>query len=189
MAKTESGPAQIGMRIPEFELPDHTGVLHESRTLTGVHGTLVVFLCNHCPFVKHIAYHLAEMTSELAYTGIRTIGINPNDPGANAEDGTDGMARAIAEYKFTFPYLVDATGAVARAFGAVCTPDLYLFGPDQSLYYRGQLDDSRPGNGLHVSGESLRGAVASMLSMQPPPADQKVSLGCSIKWPESQAHQ
>ncbi|MFE3105273.1 thioredoxin family protein [Nocardia tengchongensis] len=189
MVKTPSEPAQIGMQIPEFRLPDYTGTVHDSRTLTGDHGTLIAVICTHCPYVKHIAHQLGEMAAELAATGISTVGINPNDPAANPDDGPDGMARAAEEYNFTFPYLVDATGDVARAFGAVCTPDLYLFTSSGELFYRGQFDDSRPGHARPASGASLRSAVADLLNNQPPPAVQKPSLGCSIKWPEQAAGQ
>ncbi|WP_225731021.1 MULTISPECIES: thioredoxin family protein [unclassified Nocardia] len=184
MAKTESGPAVIGATMPRFQLPDVDGRLHANAELTGANGTLVAFLCTHCPYVKHIAPALAEITEDLRHSGIATIAINPNDPAENPEDGPDGMRAAADEYGYRFPYLIDTDQDTTRSFRAVCTPDFFLFDRHDSLYYRGQLDSSRPGNWLPVTGEDLRGAVAAMLTGESAPAIQTPSLGCSIKWRE-----
>ena len=182
MVKTTSQPGDLGAPMPYFTLPDAHGHTHASAALLGAHGTLVMIVCNHCPYVKHIADGLAELTGYLASIGISTIAINPNDPTQEPEDSPEGMRAAIIRYRYKFPYLVDESQSIARAFGAVCTPDIFLFDRAQRLYYRGQLDDSRPRNYLPVTGESLKSAVADMLTGKPAPTDQKPSLGCSIKW-------
>ncbi|WP_331757828.1 thioredoxin family protein (plasmid) [Nocardia sp. NBC_01377] len=182
MARTESQPARIGAPMPAFELPDPTGELHSSADLTGQNGTLVMFICNHCPYVRHVAPGLAEIAATLLASGVRTVAINPNDATENPEDGPEGMTAAITENHYKFPYLIDTTQNIARAFGAVCTPDFFLYDHDGNLYYRGQLDESRPGNWLLVTGDHLLAAAAAMLDRQPPPAQQVPSLGCSIKW-------
>jgi len=182
MVKTTSQPADLGATMPEFDLHDAHGHHHASADLTGINGTLVIFLCNHCPYVQHVAYGLTELTDHLATVGITTIGINPNDPAQEPHDGPEGMRAAIEHYGYRFPYLIDADQAITQAFGAVCTPDFFLFDRDRNLHYRGQIDDSRPGNYLPVTGESLKTAIATMLTRKPAPAEQKPSLGCSIKW-------
>ncbi|MGF6884902.1 peroxiredoxin [Nocardia sp. GAS34] len=182
MVKTISRPGDLGARMPAFTLPCAHGHTHTSTDLLGANGTLVMIICNHCPYVQHIADSLAELTGDLAEIGISTIAINPNDPAQAPEDSPEGMRAATIRYRYQFPYLIDETQDIARAFGAVCTPDIFLFDRGQRLYYRGQLDDSRPGNYLTVTGDSLKSAVADMLSGKPAPTDQKPSLGCSIKW-------
>lgn len=186
MVKTTSGPAAIGTTMPTFELPDFHGRVHNSRSATGRNGTLVMFLCNHCPYVKHIAPALSRITDELNRAGVAAVAINSNDPTDYPEDSPEGMAAVAAEHNYRFPYLIDTEQTVARAFGAVCTPDFFLFDHGKRLFYRGQIDSSRPKNWLVVSGVDLRAAVSAMLSGQPAPTDQIPSLGCSIKWRDTE---
>lgn len=185
MVKTHSSPADLGWLMPDFRLPDFDGRDHNSSDMIGANGVLVVFLCNHCPYVKHIGEGLARLAEDLRFSGVSTIGINSNDATRQPEDDAEGMREAAALYGYRFPYLVDATQHVARTFGAVCTPDFYLFDQKYRLFYRGQMDDSRPRNGLVVTGDHLRDAVAKMLVGEPAPDNQIPSLGCSIKWREN----
>jgi peroxiredoxin len=148
---------------------------------------LVVFLCNHCPFVQHVAGELAALSRDLPARGAAMVGISSNDVAAYPADGPDAMAAEAARQGWAFPYLYDETQAVARAYRAACTPDFFLFdrvgpGGGRPLVYRGQLDASRPGNGLPVTGADLRAAVDAVLAGQPVPEDQRPSLGCNIKW-------
>ncbi len=143
---------------------------------------LVVFLCNHCPFVQHVAGELAALSRDLPAMGAAMVGISSNDAAAYPADGPGAMAAEAARQGWAFPYLYDETQAVAQAYRAACTPDFFLFDGPRRLVYRGQLDASRPGNGLPVTGADLRAAVDAVLAGRPVEEDQRPSLGCNIKW-------
>jgi len=145
-------------------------------------GLLVVFMCNHCPFVKHIQSHLAQLAREYQARGVAVVGINSNDVESHPEDRPEKMAEEIKAVGYTFPYLYDESQEVAKAYGAACTPDFYLFDRKRCLVYRGQMDDSRPTNGRPVTGADLRAALDAVLKGRPVPEDQKPSVGCNIKW-------
>ena len=143
-----------------------------------------MFICNHCPFVKHVNEELVNLTNELMEKNIGVIGINSNDSTQEkyAEDSLEKMKEYASELNYKFPYVVDPDQSVAKNFTAQCTPDFFLFGDNQELFYRGQLDSSRPGNDIPVTGESLRSAIDSLLENSDPPNPQLPSMGCNIKW-------
>lgn len=145
-------------------------------------GLLVLFLCNHCPFVHHVAEEVARVASEASSLGIGVVGIMSNDFTTHPNDAPDRMTEAAANWNWRFPYLVDEDQSVAAAFRATCTPDLFLYDGEGRLVYRGQLDGSRPGNGVAVSGEDLRAAMAALVEGRAPLEVQHPSLGCNIKW-------
>ncbi|KDA40407.1 thioredoxin family protein [Frankia sp. B2] len=186
MAVVSSGQAQIGWPMPRFKLPDCFGNLVASDQYREALGLLVVFLCNHCPYVQHVANEISRFASESAASHIVTVGINSNDPTRYPEDDVLRMRDEVGRRGYTFPYLVDVGQTVAREFGAVCTPDFYLFDKNRLLYYRGQLDGSRPGNTEPVTGQDLRLATIGMLAGEPAPALQTPSMGCTIKWRRAQ---
>jgi thiol-disulfide isomerase/thioredoxin len=142
----------------------------------------VAFWCNHCPYVKHVRGHFAILAAEYMKKGMAVFAINPNDAQAYPEDRPERMKEAARELCYTFPYLYDESQQVAIAYRAACTPDFFLFDREKRLVYRGQMDGSRPGNGIPVTGEDLRAALDAVLEGHPVPARQKPSLGCSIKW-------
>ena len=186
MARTPSTMLPLGTKAPAFNLPDT--VSGENRSLSGLKGdkgTLVMFICNHCPFVKHVNPELVRLALDYQDRGIGFIAISSNDVENYPEDHPDKMRETAAREGYPFPYLYDASQEVAREYQAACTPDFYLFGPDLKLYYRGQLDGSRPGNEVPLTGEDLRNALDCLLEGRPVPTDQKPSLGCNIKWKES----
>jgi hypothetical protein len=148
----------------------------------GKRGVLVMFLCNHCPYVVHVRNELARAANEALDRGIAVVAINSNDVATYPQDGPDAMRRLALDDGWRFPFLFDETQDVARAFTAECTPDIYLFDASQKLAYRGQFDDSRPSNGKPVTGRDLRAAVEAVASGRTPSADQKPSIGCGIKW-------
>jgi thiol-disulfide isomerase/thioredoxin len=143
---------------------------------------LVMFICNHCPFVKHIRPGLSVFAREYQAKGLAIVGINSNDAGEYPEDSPDQMVKEIKSAGYVFPYLYDETQSVAKAYRAACTPDFFLFDAARTLVYRGQFDDSRPGNGLPVTGKDLRAAADAALAGRPISRDQKPSIGCNIKW-------
>ena len=143
---------------------------------------LVLFICNHCPFVQYIQSHLAETGTEYQRRGVAVVGISSNDIQAYPDDSPVKMAEQARTVGFNFPYLLDESQEVAKAYGAACTPDFFLFDRDRKLAYRGQYDDSRPGNDKPINGADLRAALDAVLEGKPLPADQKPSLGCNIKW-------
>jgi thiol-disulfide isomerase/thioredoxin len=143
---------------------------------------LVMFICNHCPFVKHVRDELVKLSNDYRPRGVAVVAVNSNDWSTYPDDSPEMMEKEAREYGYPFAYLYDETQEVARAYRAACTPDFYLFGARQELVYRGQLDDSRPGNGVPVSGRDLRAALDALLAGEPGPAEQKPSLGCNIKW-------
>ncbi len=172
----------LGTIAPAFRLRDPHGKLVSSDDFKGAPALLVAFICNHCPYVKHIAGAFAHLASEYQARGVAVVAINSNDAEAYPDDSPEKMAEEIQLNGYTFPYLVDETQDVARAYRAVCTPDLFLFDKDRRLVYRGQFDDSRPKNDRPVTGADLRSALDAVLVGQKVSDDQKPSVGCSIKW-------
>jgi len=172
----------LGTPAPGFRLPDTDGATVSLDDFKSAPALLVVFLCNHCPYVKHVRHELARLGKEYQAKGVAVIGINSNDAANYPEDNPAMMAREKAEVGYTFPYLYDETQKVARAYKAACTPDLYVFDGNQKLVYRGQLDGSRPGNPIPVTGKDLRSALDAVLAGMPASEDQRPSMGCNIKW-------
>ena len=182
MVRTASTMLPLGTAAPDFSLPDSSGKQVALADFAGVPAYLVIFLCNHCPYVKHVADGLAALAREYQARGVAVIGVNANDADAYPEDTPAKMAEEIALRKYTFPYLYDAHQAVAKAYRAACTPDFYVFDADRKLVYRGQMDDSRPQSGIPVTGRDLRAALDAVLAGRPVATQQKPSLGCNIKW-------
>jgi thiol-disulfide isomerase/thioredoxin len=173
----------LGIKVPDFELLDVvSGRRRSLQELKSERATVIMFLCNHCPYVKHIMPTLVEFAREYSAQGVSFIAINPNDPEAYPEDSPDNMRRVALELGFPFPYLFDETQEVARAYGAMCTPEFYLTDGELRLLYHGRFDDSTPGNGLPVTGKELRAALEAVLAGRPVPYPQHPALGCSIKW-------
>ncbi len=175
----QSGMVPLGTALPDVELPDLEG--HAVRLRSVAHGSplLVVFACNHCPYVRWLEVMLGQLASR---TGLATVAINPNDALTYPEDGSDGMREQVARAGWDFPYLVDQSQDVARVFGAVCTPDFFLFDAHGLLAYRGAFDSSTPKNGQPLTGELLRQAVTAVQAGEPVPEPQQPSMGCGIKW-------
>lgn len=182
MAATPSTMAPLGTPAPDFSLPDHEGKEVSLDDLRAGSGLLVAFICYHCPFVAHIREELGRLGREFQEKGLQVVAINANDLTQYPQDGPEGMAAEIREGGYTFPYLLDETQEVAKAYTAACTPDFFLFDGGLKLIYRGQFDDSRPGNGIPVTGSDLRAAADALLSGNPIPEDQRASIGCNIKW-------
>jgi peroxiredoxin len=172
----------LGTEAPDFSLPDPSGRVWSRDDFRDAPGLLVMFICNHCPYVKHVRRDLALLTERWRDRGVAVVGVQSNDWGAYPDDSPERMAEESRSVGYSFPYLVDESQDVARAYGAACTPDFFLFDGDRRLVYRGQLDDSRPGNGLPVTGSDLNGAVDALLGGKPVAEEQKPSIGCSIKW-------
>lgn len=172
----------LGAKAPDFALPDPSGRIVRLSDFDGSPALLVIFMCNHCPYVKHIADHLAQFAREYQAKGVAIVGINSNDVQNYPDDSPEKMREEIKLRGYTFPYLYDETQEVAKAYRAACTPDFFLFDKERRLVYRGQYDDSRPSNGLPVTGKDLRAAIDAVLAGQPVSPDQKPSLGCNIKW-------
>ena len=184
MVKTASTMLELGAKAPGFSLPNVDGSTVSLDDFSQAPALLVMFLSNHCPFVKHIAEELARLGNDYQARGAAIVGINCNDV-ANYPDDAPEKMRAEVEFRgYTFPYLFDETQEVAKAYRAACTPDFFLFDKDRSLVYRGQLDSSRPGNEVPVTGMDLRAALDAVLEGKPVPAEQKPSIGCNIKWKE-----
>ncbi|HEX5053861.1 MAG TPA: thioredoxin family protein [Planctomycetota bacterium] len=181
MVKTASQMLPLGTAAPDFDLPDAHGKRHTLRAAKG-RPALVFFLCNHCPFVKHIRGGLAALARDYRTADLAMFGINSNDFEAYPDDAPDKMASEAAANAWTFPYLVDADQSVAKAYRAACTPDFFLFDRDHRLVYRGQFDASRPGNDVAVTGADLRAAIDAVLARRPVAAEQRPSIGCNIKW-------
>ena len=182
MAATPSTMVSLGSTAPSFSLPDTEGNTVALSDFASAPALLVMFICNHCPFVIHVRSHLAELGREYQEGGVAVVAINANDAAKYPDDGPAKMAQEVKNAGYTFPYLFDETQEVAKAYRAACTPDFFLFDPDRKLVYRGQLDDSRPGNGLPVTGADLRAALDAVLSGKPDPEKQLPSMGCNIKW-------
>lgn len=173
---------ELGTLAPDFALPDVvTGKTVRLDDFRGQKGLLVIFICTHCPYVKHVEKGLAEMGAD--YAGkLGIAAISSNDAENYPDDNPEGLKEQASRLGFRFPYLYDESQEVARAYDAACTPDIYLFNKDLKLVYRGQFDASRPGNGIPVTGTDLRAALDAVLRDEKPPADQKASIGCNIKW-------
>ena len=172
----------LGTLAPEFTLPDTEGRLISTSGFENAPATLVMFICNHCPFVKHVRSGLAAFGRELQPKGLAIVAINSNDVKAYPDDRPEKRAEEAKAAGYTFPYLFDETQAVAKAYDATCTPDFFLFDRERRLAYRGQFDDSRPSNGKPVTGADLRAAAEAVLGGRRPSADQRPSIGCNIKW-------
>ena len=177
MARTLSTMLDLGTAAP-----DPSGRQVSLADFEDAPALLVVFMCNHCPYVKHLRSALAEFAREYQPRGLAMIGINSNDVATHPDDSPDKMAEEIRAVGYSFPYLYDEDQAVAKAYKAACTPDFFLFDRGHKLVYRGQFDESRPGNNVPVTGKDLRAAADAVLAGQPVPAEQKASMGCNIKW-------
>ncbi|MCB9315622.1 MAG: thioredoxin family protein [Lewinellaceae bacterium] len=184
MAYTESTMLPLGTQAPDFELPDTvSGKTVRLSEIISPKATVVMFLCNHCPYVLHVNAEIVRLAREFQSRGVSFVGISSNDAVAYPEDGPDQMRVHAREVGYPFPYLYDETQEVARAYDAACTPDFYVFDGDQKLAYRGQLDSSRPKrNPGPATGEDLRAALDAVLSGQAPDPVQRPSGGCNIKW-------
>ena len=183
MAQTSSNMVPLGTLAPSFYLKDTNSNYHYSfDEIKGSKGTLVVFICNHCPFVHHIVEELVMIANDYRVQGLGIIAISSNDVEKYPQDGPELMTEFAFQNRFEFPYLFDESQEVAQAFGATCTPDFFLFDTQNKLIYRGQLDDSRPGNGIPTSGSDLRNAIDSLIYNRNLASPQKPSVGCGIKW-------
>lgn len=182
MVRTASTMLPLGTQAPEFSLPDTTGKTVSLADFPEAKAYLVIFLCNHCPYVKHVREQLALLGKEYQAKGVAIVGISSNDVDNYPDDSPEKMAEEAVQAGYTFPYLYDADQSVAKAYHAACTPDFFVFDRDKKLVYRGQLDDSRPNSGIPVTGADLRAALDAVLSGQPVAPEQKPSLGCNIKW-------
>jgi len=182
MVETASTMLPLGTRAPDFALPDTKGRTVSLGDFAEAPVLLVSFLCNHCPFVKHVRNQLAALVKEYQAKGVAVVGINSNDVENYPADSPENMAKEARAAGYTFPYLYDETQEVAKAYHAACTPDFFVFDRDRRLFYRGQMDDSRPGNNIPLTGKDLRAALDAALAGRPAPAEQKPSLGCNIKW-------
>ena len=182
MAATPSTMLPLGTQAPDFSLPDISGKLVSLSGLAGSSGLLVMFICNHCPYVKHVAPELARLGTEYQAKGVAVVAINANDADQYPDDGPAKMAEEARKQGYTFPCLYDASQSTAQAYRAACTPDFFLFDDNHRLVYRGQLDDSRPGNGVPVTGADLRKAMDQLISGATMASKQRPSLGCNIKW-------
>ncbi len=180
MAAVESQMLELGTEAPEFSLPDPDGQLHQLTD--GADAYVIMFICNHCPFVKHIRAELARIGRDYGDRNVQIVAINSNDISTHPSDSPDHMKREAAEWGYTFPYLFDESQEVAKAYLAACTPDFFVFDANRLLVYRGQLDDSRPSNNNPVDGRDLRAALDAVLAGDPVSTTQKPSIGCNIKW-------
>jgi len=177
----------LGTTAPEFSLPSVSGETVTLADVSNKNGLLVIFMCNHCPFVVHIREELAKFATEYREKGMAIVGINPNDADNYPDDSFDKMKVEASNHNYTFPYLFDETQDVAKAYRAACTPDFFLFDKQMKLVYRGQFDASRPESGIPVTGADLRSACDAVVNDQPVALEQKPSLGCNIKWKTDQA--
>ncbi len=184
MVEKHSTMLTLGTKTPDFNLKSIDGEVYSNETFNESKGLLVMFICNHCPFVIHVKDGLVSMTNELMELGIGVIGINSNDSSQEkyAEDSFEKMIEYSDSWGFKFPYTVDTDQSVAKSFTAQCTPDFFLFDRNQELVYRGQMDGSRPGNDTPVTGIDILNAASLMLAGEPPVGDQFPSAGCNIKW-------
>jgi peroxiredoxin len=181
----ESNMLPLGTKAPPFRLPDYTGRIVTIDEFATSPALLVAFICNHCPYVKHIRMEFARFAREYQPRGLAVVAIAANDIDTYPQDGPQGMAAEAAEAGYTFPYIFDETQKVAHAYKAACTPDFFLFDRMRMLVYRGQFDSSRPGNSIPVTGADLRAACDAVLADKPVTIEQRPSIGCSIKWKTS----
>jgi peroxiredoxin len=182
MVQTASTMLRLGTAAPDFSLPDTDGREVSLADFADAPALLVVFMCNHCPYVKHVAAGLAQLAKDYQKRGVAVVGINSNDVDTHPDDSPAKMAEEVKHRGYTFPYLYDATQEVAKAYQAACTPDFYVFDQERKLVYRGQMDGSRPGNDVPVTGQDLRAALDAVLAGQAVAGNQRASLGCNIKW-------
>ena len=182
MVRTPSTMLPLGTVAPDFDLPNVDGRMVDYAAAAGPNGTVVMFICNHCPFVKHVADQLTVLARDYQPRGIGFVAISSNDVSTHPADSPEQMVREAEERGYPFPYLYDETQEVAKSYRAACTPDFYLFDASHRLAYRGQLDASRPGNEVPVTGADLRRALDALLAGTAVPADQTPSIGCNIKW-------
>ena len=183
MARTPSVMVPLGLEAPKFELLDvKTDKLVKSEDLFGKKGTLIMFICNHCPFVKHVNQQIVQISKDYQNSGIKLIAISSNDIINYPDDSPSEMKKVAIKENFTFPYLFDETQIVAKNYDAACTPDFFIFNNSNKLIYRGQLDDSRPGNNITVTGGDIRNALKSLINFEEINPVQKPSIGCNIKW-------
>jgi peroxiredoxin len=180
MAAVESQMLELGTSAPEFALPDPDGRIHELAAGAGAY--VVMFICNHCPFVVHVREELARLGQDYGDKGVQIIAINSNDINTHPADSPENMKKTASEWGLTFPYVFDEDQSVAKAYRAACTPDLFVFDGEQHLVYRGQLDDSRPSNNERVNGHDLRAALDAVLAGRAVGGEQRPSIGCNIKW-------
>lgn len=185
MAMTPSTMLPLGTKAPDFKLTDSVTNQYSSYVdVRGEKGTVVMFICNHCPFVIHVAEEIVRVANDYRILGFGFVAISSNDVVNYPQDGPKEMWHFSRKHSFTFPYLYDETQDIAKAYEAACTPDFYLFDGQDRLVYRGQLDDSRPGNGIPVNGRHLREALDNLFNSRPQEKNQKPSIGCNIKWKE-----
>jgi len=182
MVVTASKMLALGTKAPHFSLPDTKGNIVSLGDFAEAPALLVVFMCNHCPYVKYILSDLVRLVKEYQNKGVAVVGINSNDFVNFADDSPEMMAKVAKKAGFTFPYLFDETQEVAKAYRAACTPDFFLFDKERKLVYRGQMDDSRPGNNIPVTGLDLIKAMNAVLAGRQVSSEQKPSIGCNIKW-------
>jgi peroxiredoxin len=172
----------LGTTAPDFSLPDTRGKIVSLSDYADRKALLVVFMCNHCPYVKHIRHDFAKLARGYQDMGVAVVGINANDVQGYPEDSPENMARVAQEVGYTFDYLYDSSQEVAKAYRAACTPDFFLFDGDRKLFYRGQMDSSRPGNDIPVTGQDLADALDRLLDGREAPEVQRPSMSCNIKW-------
>lgn len=182
MAETKSTMVPLGAPAPEFTLRDTEGALISLQDFKNHKGLVVMFICNHCPFVKLLQRSLAAFGKEYQEKGLGVVAISANDITTHPDDSPEKMATVKRELGFTFPYLYDASQEVAKSYKAACTPDFFLYDGDLKLAYRGQFDDARPGNDIQPTGNDLRAAADAVLAGKRPDPNQKPSIGCNIKW-------
>ena len=182
MVKTASTMLPLGTQAPDFSLPNVDGRTVSLADFSGAPALLVMFICNHCPFVKHVADELARLATDYRARGAASVGNNANEAENFPADSPEKMKEEAAARGYSFPYLYDERQAVAQAYHAACTPDFFLFDGSRRLVYRGQLDDSRPNSGIPVTGRDLRAALDAVLDGKPVAEAQRASLGCNIKW-------
>jgi peroxiredoxin len=188
MSLKNSTMLPLGTPLPTFELPDViSGNKFSSTKFSGKQGILVMFICRHCPYVVHVQNELARLGNDYAENGLGLVAISSNDADNYPDDRPEQLKAMAQELEFTFPYCYDESQGVAKAFTAACTPDFFLFDSNQQLVYRGQLDESRPGNGKPVTGKDLREAIDAVLAGQPVSQEQRPSAGCNIKWKPGKA--
>ncbi|HZF00925.1 MAG TPA: thioredoxin family protein [Methylomirabilota bacterium] len=182
MALTPSTMLPLGTTAPDFKLPDTNGKIVSLADFKNAPALLVIFMCNHCPYVIHIRAGLAQLTRDYAPKRVGIVGINSNDAENYPDDSPAKMKSEVKNAGYLFPYLHDESQSVAKTYRAACTPDIFLFDKNQKLVYRGQFDDSRPGNGISVTGKDLRAALEAVLAEKSVSENQKASIGCNIKW-------
>jgi peroxiredoxin len=182
MARTQSNMSPLSTAAPDFKLRGTDGAIYKLEDFDYAELLVIAFICNHCPFVKHIRAGLARFGADCRKLGVALVAINSNDTEAYPQDDMEHMKLEVTSAGYVFPYLLDATQQTAKAFGAACTPDFFLYDRARTLIYRGQFDDSRPGNGVAVTGQDLRNAVQAALDGRMVNSEQKPSMGCNIKW-------